>query len=102
MMMAPDSSPPPSGWLAEDTVERARIALSKYLTDSESGAQQLRDVLDLMAAEAREKRLQPEQLLVGLKDVWYSLPAVRAMEDSSAQTRLLQRVVTMCIKEYYR
>ena len=27
---------------------------------------------------------------------------VRAIEDSGAQIRLLQRVVTMCIKEYYR
>jgi hypothetical protein len=103
MMMAHDSSPLPSKWLAEDTVERARLALSKYLTDSDGpGAQELRDVLDRMAAEARDKQMHPEQLLVVLKDTWYSLPAVRAIDDSGAQIRMLQRVVTMCIKEYYR
>ena len=40
-------------------------------------------------------------LLVLLKDVWGGLPEVRSMSDSREQIRLLQRVVTMCIKEYY-
>ena len=102
MMMAHDSSPPPAPGLAEETVTRARIALSGYLDDSEANGQNLRDALDVMAAEAREKKMLPEQLLVVLKDTWYSLPAVRAVEDSGAQVRMLQRVVTMCIKEYYR
>jgi hypothetical protein len=102
MMMAHDSSPPPSQRLAAETVERARRALSKYLEDSEGASQELRDALDLMAREAREKRMLPEQLLVVLKDIWYSMPSVRAIDDSGAQTRMLQRVVTMCIKEYYR
>jgi hypothetical protein len=102
MMMAHDSSPPPVPGLAEETVTRARIALSGYLDDSEANGQNLRDALDVMAAEAREKKMLPEQLLVVLKDIWYSLPALRAVEDSSAQIRMLQRVVTMCIKEYYR
>jgi hypothetical protein len=102
MMMAHDSSPPPAPGLAEETVTRARIALSGYLEDPEVHGQDLRDALDVMAAEAREKRMLPEQLLVVLKDIWYSLPAVRSVEDSGSQIRMLQRVVTMCIKEYYR
>lgn len=102
MMMAHDSSPPPSAGLAEETVARARLALTHYLDDAEAGGRELRDALDLMAKEAREKSMLPEQLLVVLKDIWYALPAVRAIEDSAAQIRLLQRVVTMCIKEYYR
>jgi hypothetical protein len=102
MMMAHDSSPPPARGLAEETVERVRLALSDYLASPEAGAQSLRDALDLMSGEAREKQMLPEQLLVALKDIWYALPAVRSIEDSAAQIRLLQRVVTMCIKEYYR
>jgi hypothetical protein len=102
MMMAHDSSPPPAPGLAEETVARARVALSGYLEDPEGNGQDLREALNLMADEAREKRMLPEQLLVVLKDVWYALPAVRAVEDSTAQIRMLQRVVTMCIKEYYR
>jgi hypothetical protein len=102
MMMAHDSSPPPAAGLAEETVARARAALSRYLDDPESGGQALRDALDGMAVEARDKKMLPEQLLVVLKEIWYTLPEVRAIEDSGAQIRMLQRVVTMCIKEYYR
>ena len=102
MMMAHDSSPPPAAGLDEETIARARAALSHYLADSEAGGEELRDALDAMAAEARSKSMLPEQLLVVLKDIWYALPAVRALEDSGAQIRMLQRVVTMCIKEYYR
>ena len=101
-MMAHDSGPPPAPGLAEETVAGARIALSGYLENPELHGQDLRDALDVMAAEAREKKMLPEQLLVVLKDIWYSLPAVRAVDDSGAQIRMLQRVVTMCIKEYYR
>src|SRR4051812_22576456 len=102
MMMAHDSSPPPSPGLADETVTRAQAALSRYLEDPEANGQELRDALDAMATEARAKSMLPEQLLVVLKDIWYALPAVRALDDSGAQIRLLQRVVTMCIKEYYR
>jgi hypothetical protein len=102
MMMAHDPSSPPAAGLAEDTVAQARGALSRYLEDSEANGDELRGALDLMAAEARAKSMLPEQLLVVLKDIWYGLPAVRALDDSGAQIRMLQRVVTMCIKEYYR
>jgi hypothetical protein len=54
-----------------------------------------------VSKEARERSILPEQLLVVLKDVWSTLPEVRAMTDVDQQVRLMQRVVTMCIKEYY-
>jgi hypothetical protein len=38
---------------------------------------------------------------VVLKDVWNHLPEARAMPETGDQVRMLQRVVTMCIKEYY-
>lgn len=101
-MMAHDSSPPPTAGLAEETVARTRVALSRYLENSDAAGAELRDALDAMSAEARAKSMLPEQLLVVLKDTWYTLPAVRSLEDSGAQIRMLQRVVTMCIKEYYR
>lgn len=102
MMMAHDSGPPLAALLAEETVARVRVALSAYMENNEAGGLELRDALDAMATEARSKAMLPEQLLVVLKDIWYALPEVRALEDSGAQIRLLQRVVTMCIKEYYR
>jgi hypothetical protein len=100
MMMAFDSSLTPPSRLDDDTVAAVREALRHYLADgTESGA--LQAALKRMSAEARERELRAEQLLVLFKDVWGALPEVRAMTDSATQIRLLQRVVTMCIKEYY-
>ena len=45
--------------------------------------------------------MRAEELLVLLKDVWFGLPAIRRMKEGEAQSRLLQRVVTLCIREYY-
>ena len=98
-MMAHDSTPGHAP-LAAETIEAVRSALAMYVAAPSDG-ERLRQALDGMAAEAREKSILPEQLLVVLKDVWYSLPSVRALSEPTEQVRLLQRAVTMCIKEYY-
>ena len=100
MMVAHDSSTPPPSRLADETVDSLREALRRYLGNGLSPSP-LQAALLLVAREAREKQILPESLLIVLKDVWNSLPEVRGMTDSAQQVRLLQRVVTMCIKEYY-
>jgi hypothetical protein len=99
MMMAYDSSQTPSSRLAEDTIDAVRAALRQYLATGSSSV--LQASLLRMASEAREKAILPEHVLIVLKDVWNALPEVRAMTDTGEQIRLLQRVVTMCISEYY-
>jgi hypothetical protein len=99
MMMAHDSSPGPAS-LAVETIAAVRTALVRYVDTPSHGAE-LRAALRAMSAEAREKAIFPEQLLIALKDIWHALPAVRQIEEPADQIRLLQRVVTMCIKEYY-
>jgi hypothetical protein len=98
MMMAHDSSPGPT--LTEETIEAVRSALVHYVDAPEAG-DRLRVALRRMALEARARKMLPEQLLIVLKDVWYSLPPVRRIAEPTDQIRLLQRVVTMSIKEYY-
>jgi hypothetical protein len=100
MMMAYDSSQPPPSQLDGATLDALRAALSQYLVD-ETTADGVRDVLIHLATEAREKAILPEHLLIALKDVWSALPGVRNMPETAEQVRLLQRVVTMCIKEYF-
>jgi len=99
MMMAHDSSPPPSR-LDDESLDAVRLALRAYLQDVEN-ASALRSSLLLIATEARARSILPEQLLVTLKELWSALPEVRAIPDAGEQVRLLQRVVTMCIREYY-
>ena len=100
MMMAHDSSNTPPSRLDDETVSALRQALRAYLSDSKDSSI-LHAPLLRMASEARERAILPEQLLIVLKDVWNSLPEVRSMTDVHEQIGLLQRVVTMCIKEYY-
>jgi hypothetical protein len=98
MMMAHDSSRGPT--LTEETIEAVRSALIHYV-DAPQAGDRLGVALRRMALEARARRMLPEQLLIVLKDIWYSLPSVRQIEEPAEQVRLLQRVVTMSIKEYY-
>lgn len=99
-MMAHDSSPTPPSGLAEETTNAVRVALLQYLR-APSSPVDLRQALNRMADEARAKSILPEHLLITLKQIWSSLPEVRAVGDVEEQTRMLQRVVTMCIREYY-
>jgi ActR/RegA family two-component response regulator len=98
-MMAHDSSPGPNV-LTEETIEAVRAALVQYVS-APARRDDVGAALQRMAIEARDRSMLPEQLLIVLKDIWYSLPSVRNMSDATDQVRLLQRVVTMCIKEYY-
>lgn len=98
-MMAYDSSQTPPNRLDEAVVDAVRVALREYLATGFSSA--LQAALLRLASEARARAMLPEHVLEVLKDTWNSLPEVRAMADADEQRRLLHRVVTMCIKEYY-
>lgn len=99
MMMAHDSSQPPSGRIDVASLDAVRLALRAYLHSEDASA--LQASLLLVSSEARARNVLPEQLLVTLKELWSTLPEVRAMTDAGQQVRLLQRVVTMCIRAYY-
>lgn len=63
--------------------------------------EQLKVVLANAASEARTKGILAEQLLLALKEVWYSLPQVMHHTGSEVHTRLLQQLIARCIQEYY-
>jgi hypothetical protein len=101
-MMAYDSGPTPNGGLSTEVVDRVVEALTGYLAAPDGSGDQLRSTLHEMARAARDNGMPPEKLLIVLKDVWHELPVVRDSAQRDEQMRLLQRVVTMCINEYYR
>ena len=41
------------------------------------------------------------QLLIALQDVWFGLPHLQDTAEDEEQARLLQRIVTLCIRAYY-
>ena len=99
MMMVRDITPD-RPQLDKASIALLESALQGYLSGRDTDGA-LQPVLRTIAREAREKRLLAEHLLLALKDVWFSLPEIRSAPVGEPQQRLLQRVVTLCIREYY-
>jgi hypothetical protein len=97
-MMAPDSTPN-TAQLSVESVDDLRSALNAFSRDGNLDA--IRPALRRISHEAREKRMHPEHLLIALKDIWFALPEIARATPTDAQSRMLQRVVTLCIREYY-
>jgi hypothetical protein len=98
-MMAFDRTPS-SPALDPSTVAELRSALSHSVATG-SHDDDLKALLKRAAAEARQKGVQAEHLLVALKDVWYALPELSTQPGNDIQTRLLQQLIARCIQEYY-
>jgi hypothetical protein len=97
-MMAFDRTPGPA--LDPATLAELRACLVRAVQQGDHD-QELRVVLAKAAAEARGRGVLAEQLLLALKDVWYSLPQVTHHTGSEVHTRLLQQLIARCIQEYY-
>ena len=102
MMKQYDHGPMLPNALAQETVDSVRRALQRYARSPDpEPAVELRSALHDLGREARQKSVSPEQLLVTLKGIWRSLPELERARDPDEETRVLQRVVSMCIKEYF-
>ena len=97
-MMAFERTPSPP--LDAATVSELKAALSQSIATGDHG-DDLKTLLARAAAEARQKGIQAEQLLVALKEIWYSLPHLAASRVDETQMRLLQQLIARCIQEYY-
>lgn len=98
-MMASDRTPQDRA-LDPALVAELRAALSRSAKAGSHG-DELRGLLARTAADAHQKGMHAEQLLVALKDIWYSMPDLATRQGSELQTRLLQQLVARCIQEYY-
>jgi hypothetical protein len=90
----------PGSRLEPETVAGLRAAFSRSL-EAGDHPDDLKSLLSRAAAEARQKGLQAEQLLLALKDIWYSLPDLATHPANETQTRLLQQLIARCIQAYY-
>jgi hypothetical protein len=101
-MTVPDPTPlpPPLGALSQRTSVALHDALARYSMGTED-AVALRCALRDVAAEAQARDVSAAELLIAFKALWRSLPAVRDTSDPVLRARLLERLVTICIEEYY-
>lgn len=98
-MMAHDSSAP-RRQLSAQAIARLEAALEKYLQTG-SEVSDLQSAIRALSSEARQHSIHAEQILVLLKDLWFSLPQIRSASPGDQQPEMLQRAVTLCIREYY-
>lgn len=98
-MMAFDRTPS-RPLLEPETVEALRKALATSVAQG-NHVDDLRQLLCKAAADARSKNMQVEQLLVTLKEIWYSMPGVTSATSATSENALLQELISRCIQEYY-
>lgn len=60
----------------------------------------LRRAFRALCVDARERNLRPEQLILIFKQAWSGLPEIQVRSGNPRQ-ELLDRIVTICIEEYY-
>jgi hypothetical protein len=98
-MMAFDRTPSRPA-LEPETVDALRVALATSVARG-NHVDGLRDLLCRAAADARAKGMQAEQLLITLKEIWYSMPEVANASSTTNENSLLQELISRCIQEYY-
>ena len=86
--------------LSADALQALESAMQDYAATGMLPSA-LEPALVQLAAEAREKKIRAEHLLIVLKDVWFALPAVERAGTLHEQNAILQRVVTLCVRAYY-
>ena len=62
---------------------------------------QLRSDLQEVCGEARRQNMRVEHLIIAFKEAWRGLPESRTLPQGSQGAEFLNRVITLCIAEYY-
>ncbi|HZO18777.1 MAG TPA: hypothetical protein VFB46_07320 [Gemmatimonadaceae bacterium] len=84
--------------LIDATTRTIQIALEAQPGEADT---RLRDEIQRLCADGRRVGARPEELIVLFKKVWTSLPQ-RHGQPRDGGNSALDRVITMCIEEYYR
>lgn len=87
--------------LSESTIEELRAALADQLKTPHDPSPELAKLLRKTGAEAREKKIKPEELVVIFKQMWNSVVESSRSPGSELQERMRQNLVTLCIQAYY-
>jgi hypothetical protein len=104
-MMAFDSrSTPEPRSLSDSTLAALRDAVLRVWNDSDGGGAAepvLQRALAQAVAEARERALRAEEVVVSFKSLLASLPELNSPVRRLEAARLRERLITLCIRAYY-
>jgi hypothetical protein len=98
-MNAPNPLMPESRPLSEATLEQLRKAIQDRRQSPAIGEDALQAALRVVASEARERALRPEELIVALKQLMDEPRGARS--NSSEDRQLREWIVTTCIRAYF-
>ncbi len=87
--------------LPPEAMEKLRDGLSSCRTNR-TVTPEARLAIEALVAEARRSGWTPEQLLIAVKDACYTAPEIAELTTTSEREVVLSRIVTVCIKEYFR
>ena len=88
-------------WAAADGGVTALHSVLQAHTRECATESELRRAIALVCRAARRERMRAEQVIVAVKQTWYSLPEVRELPSGDARAALLDRVVSLTIDEFY-
>lgn len=100
-MMAHDSSAPTPRVLSPSTTAALRSAVLGHLRRDVEDDHALGRAVALVVAEAREREMRAEDLILAFKALYDALPEPSSAAARAEQMRLRERLVTACINAYY-
>jgi hypothetical protein len=101
-MMANESRDrPPHRPLPEETLAALRASVLRHWNNPADGDADLREALNRVAAEAHERGMRAEELIVAFKQLWEDMPELHGHGSRADEVRFRERLITMSIKAYY-
>ncbi|HEY3134079.1 MAG TPA: hypothetical protein VGJ47_05560 [Gemmatimonadaceae bacterium] len=82
-------------------MKELETALTEQLQTPDGPTPELTRLLKKVGAEARQKNIKPEELIVTFKQLWNSLAESPRTQNPEQQERVRQHLVTLCIQAYY-
>lgn len=101
-MMAPDSPyQPQPRHLSAETTAALRAAVVAHLERGADGDESLGRAVSIVVAEARERQMRAEELILAFKNLYDTLPEPKSAVARAEQMHLRERLVSACIRVYY-
>ena len=101
-MMAPDQPyQPHSRHLSVETTAALRDAVVQHLQRGSDGDDSLGRAVSIVVAEARERDMRAEELILAFKNLYDALPEPKSAVARAEQVNLRERLVSACIRAYY-
>ena len=100
MASEPPYEPHPRA-LSAQTTEALRTGVACHLARDADGEAKLGHAVAAVVAEARERAMRPEELILAFKNLYDALPEPRSAVARAEQMHLRERLVSACIRAYF-